>query len=102
MVDLALPPEPRLEQRNLPKRRGAEWQVLGRTGFDVRGWRSLFSSSPSVEPTHTGGRREQEFGQAQEAAQAEGTEDAQAAPKREARDQEGRLRPHLPGSQVET
>ena len=77
-------------------------QVLGRTGFDVQGRLALFSSSRSVERTHTGGRREQEFGQAQEAAQAEGTEDAQAAPKREARDQEGRLRPHLPGSQVET
>ena len=102
MVDLALLPEPRLEQRNLPKRRGAERQVLGRTGFDVQGRLALFSSSRSVERTHTGGRREQEFGQAQEAAQAEGTEDAQGAPKREAREQEGRLGRHLPGSQVET
>lgn len=48
-----------------------------------------------------GGRGEQEFRQAKEAAEAEAAEDAQGAPQREARRQEARLRHPFVGRQVE-
>jgi hypothetical protein len=97
MVVLALLPEPRPKARNLPTRYGAR-----DVGAQANRIRLAGPALRCFEPGAAGGRHEQEFRQAEEAAEEETATNAQGAPEREACGQEAQLRLLSPGRQIET
>ena len=100
MVQLALLPEPRPKARNLPTRYGARGVGAQANRIRLQGQLPLFRAGAEWI-RRLGGRDEQEFRQAEEAAKTEAAKDAQGAPQREARSQEVRLRPPSSGRSVE-
>ena len=97
MVELARTSAESAQPPNAPWRPTRRNQAAN--GIRLAGQLSLVEHALS-EVRLLGGRDEQEFRQAKEAAEAEAPEDAQATPQREARGQEIRLRPPSAGRQV--